>query len=729
MIDDFQPGPFTATDSEAYADPSASSGGSPPLHDHHRKHLMAAGYLPETIERGGYWSCDDEQARELLGISATEYRGHDFSGLVFPFPGTDYVKVRPDTPRLSAKGKVIKYEAPRGRSAEVFIPTSAADTSRDASKMLVLCEGEKKAEVLAQYGIAAVAIPGVWNSHDAEEKRDTGDWVLHQTLLRLPLQDREVGICFDHPDMDGGNISVMFAAKLLAEMLEEVGAKPHLTYVPAAGTEKVGADDYLVSIATEHRRFCATQMLLGAVPVEPRAWMKILSEEKDDGATITSQTIRRILIWSRVWWSAEAKTWKRFVNDVSKAKLVRPSVFDAELSKTPEVGRVFEPRTWVRTWLEDRGLTYSGADSAWKLGSTVWPIDRIQDAMSIDSFNAHTGIPDKVMLAALAELMAGAKSRVVAEVRDRIRYRPEDEFLHRGLAERAVALLTGGNGDDIDLAVFRHWLWLVKRKLWGKPVTDHVMMILDGRQRSGKSTAINMLLEPVRDVTAMPEGFSYLADERASFRLAEAFIHFIDEMEKASRTDVEAIKNKITSQRIEYRKLGTNSRIVAPNNAVFIGATNRPLDEQIHDPTGMRRFWVMKTPARMDWPVLNAFPWLRLWQSIDENGPSPIDGKWDQVSARQEQWRAKDSVEEFLATRCKRTEATVTSARVVYNAYSEWMRLQGRGSYMVSETRFGRRMDELDPDLKKRSNGIKYKLVLSDDNAVRVHDLLKDAAE
>ena len=53
----------------------------------------------------------------------------------------------------------------------------------------------------------------------------------------------------------------------------------------------------------------------------------------------------------------------------------------------------------------------------------------------------------------------------------------------------------------LDIAVVKHFVWQVKRKLIGLPVDHHIMPILFGKSGGGKSVAIHKLVEPLKELT------------------------------------------------------------------------------------------------------------------------------------------------------------------------------------------------------------------------------------
>ena len=216
------------------------------------------------------------------------------------------------------------------------------------------------------------------------------------------------------------------------------------------------------------------------------------------------------------------------------------------------------------------------------------------------------------------------------------------------LVDKFVEALTG-KIDDIDVKVIKHFLWQIKRKMFRKEVTYHMMPVLVGPTGCGKSVSISKLLDPIEPVVYADGDFKKLVDTREAFNLVENYIYFIDEMSKANYADVETIKNKITSKMIQYRILGTNNKFTGLNNATFIGCSNSNLDEIIKDSTSARRFYQINTKSKIDWDTINSIDFLELWRGIDEGQQSPyIFEDLEEISNRQEHIRHKAPAELFI---------------------------------------------------------------------------------
>lgn len=209
---------------------------------------------------------------------------------------------------------------------------------------------------------------------------------------------------------------------------------------------------------------------------------------------------------------------------------------------------------------------------------------------------------------------------------------------------------TGGK-DAVDQAVLQSFIWQVKRKLFEKPVKHHLMPIFKGRSGGGKSTLIEKMIAPFEGLI-WRASISDLDDERQRFGLIENYIFFADELAKASRADLGAVKNSITSNITQYRRMRQNEHGKGRNNATFIGASNEDVIDTFKDPTSARRFYQLNCQDCLDWKTINSFDFLGLWRSVDENdSESPLEknGILPELRKRQELIRFKDSVEQWLA--------------------------------------------------------------------------------
>lgn len=282
------------------------------------------------------------------------------------------------------------------------------------------------------------------------------------------------------------------------------------------------------------------------------------------------------------------------------------------------------------------------------------------------------------------------KERLLLDLRNHIKYIGEEGELEKWL--KAVKQ----DGDEADLSVLRHWIWQVKRKIFGLPVLNHIMPVFCGASGTGKSKAVEALIAPLRAVAADSD-LKRLGESREDFSLIENYIMFLDEMAKAGSTDIETLKSKITATFIQYRKLGTNSLVKGPQNCSFIGTSNYSVVDVIKDPTSARRYYELWIKDRCDWKTINELDYLAIWRSVDE---TKARGYYEEVEAtvkeRQELIRDRDSVEEWLEYDNLKPVDGVgvkeVNSRDLYDQYIRFMEFQKRERYLVSINKFGRLM-------------------------------------
>lgn len=239
----------------------------PELSPAHRRELEeGSGISPEIIAETGAWTATTKAELEGLGFRQD---GIKPPALVLPVltwvSGSDpaYHRIKPDAPRLDSKGKPKKYEQPAGQGCRVYcLPTArrlieglqgVPDRPSPALAYVFVTEGEKKAAALVSRGLAAIALPGVWNFSNRDALR--GDWDL------IGLKGQKVCIVFDSDAAT--NPHVRKAEGRLAELLRAMRAEAYICRLPTEPNgEKTGADDFFVrggtveeldSLIEEHR--------------------------------------------------------------------------------------------------------------------------------------------------------------------------------------------------------------------------------------------------------------------------------------------------------------------------------------------------------------------------------------------------------------------------------------------------------------------------------------------
>ena len=174
----------------------------------------------------------------------------------------------------------------------------------------------------------------------------------------------------------------------------------------------------------------------------------------------------------------------------------------------------------------------------------------------------------------------------------------------------------------------RQLIWQVKRRLRGERTYWEIMPVLISAQGTGKSSAVEKLGGPLDILFMADADFTLFEDKFRLRQLGRAYLVRLDEMGKASRTDMEAVKRTITQQEVQGRGMRSESERVIQRNASFIGTSNHSLSQLFHDSTGMRRF--VEIRCRDDryteeWgKAIRAIDYNLLWQcesGLDERSP------------------------------------------------------------------------------------------------------------
>ncbi len=250
------------------------SGPDARLRPEHLDHLRSSGLSDQTIAAARICSLSESQTRRLGYAKG-------LSGIGFPYPGTRitvagelhaYTRLRVDPERRREPGR--KYENPlkasidEGLTFYPYVPLDVDALRKDATRPVVVTEGEKKALKLTQEGWPAIGLPGVFLFTDPRSSRPPGKRPLHPDLERWRWRGRTVFVCFDSDRTDKEGVAL--AHERLCAALTRKGARVRDLGLPAlGGLDKTGADDFLV------RRGPAAfgDLVDRARPWEPFAWL------------------------------------------------------------------------------------------------------------------------------------------------------------------------------------------------------------------------------------------------------------------------------------------------------------------------------------------------------------------------------------------------------------------------------------------------------------------------
>ena len=193
-------------------------------------------------------------------------------------------------------------------------------------------------------------------------------------------------------------------------------------------------------------------------------------------------------------------------------------------------------------------------------------------------------------------IQLAARERIISPIRHYIEGLPPMEvdeahdFLTEVLNTHFSLRRYGEHPDAIRYSelVFRKWLIsAVARALRPACKADHVL-ILEGAQGAGKSTAIRILCGDAYFGDSLPK----LDSKDAADYVRGKWIIELAELSSVSKTEVEHVKAFITRTEEKFRPAYGRNEIAYQRRCVFIGTTNRT--DYLRDETGNRRFWPIK---------------------------------------------------------------------------------------------------------------------------------------
>ncbi len=157
------------------------------------------------------------------------------------------------------------------------------------------------------------------------------------------------------------------------------------------------------------------------------------------------------------------------------------------------------------------------------------------------------------------------------------------ERLHRWLYD-----YLGADGDDYTCAAGRWWMISAMARAYQPGCQADIMLVLEGRQGCGKSTACS-ILGGQHYLRKLPSMRDY---ERAAMTLAGKWVVEVGELDALRGAAATQVKDFLSMLVDDYRPPWGRFNVKQPRTCVFIGTTNE--GEYLSDPTGGRRFLPVK---------------------------------------------------------------------------------------------------------------------------------------
>jgi hypothetical protein len=205
-----------------------------------------------------------------------------------------------------------------------------------------------------------------------------------------------------------------------------------------------------------------------------------------------------------------------------------------------------------------------------------------------------------------------------------------------------------GKDSELDVMKVAQFIWQIKRKFFGLPVTHHLLVHVFGPQGVGKSTAIRQLVKAMNPLVLKLDTTD-LTDTRLLPALQRNYVGFLDEFDYPDKVSIESLKSLLTGDEKSYRKLYTNYDSSATINITVISAANRHIQEIIVDPTGMRRYAELVAGPTIDYDVTKDFDSDAAFRGVNELDEVGYSHRVrSQLEDEQKAMTMKDDIEMFL---------------------------------------------------------------------------------
>jgi hypothetical protein len=572
--------------------------------------------------------------------------------------------------------------------------------------------------------------------HITDESTYKTTWEsLHRDFLDIDASCKDTARLYFHSNPETRQV-----------FIEDGGLVPVIRTAPAITVQRPR------SVSTDADGF-ESATVRNKLPIEARNWLAGIDEYGEPWAPAKSErssTFYKLALlckergYSREW--CDEKLGARLRDDPSylkdyggahgvdeKIHSTLDQIFKKQSRHNqPEVytaAELSDARLYVSTWVDSHNLKVNRNGAFMLPSGETRSLNRLLDSVRLDyerhvsEFQQAQSKLDKedqikvkkinhlLLESGMREYVARKREEHSRALEQRVAYNGETELTE---LRKFVKALTGKE-DAVVEAVLAHFIWQVKRKIFGIKVSYHLMPIITGPQGNGKSWNVRYgFLKPLDDFIATPT-LTDLSDRRHFEAYMYNFVVFCDEMQNADQADVEGLKNFISAEKQTAREMYSTTIMEFRQNCTPIGCSNRSLATLIYDPTGMRRFFEIASDPDMPkngWEIFNTIDYERLWRQVDESkqGRGYLEPIWDKLKVSQEELRMQDPVESFLeeteAGMTEGCETTVVKSSDLYSHYRQFCNVNGH-KYRTSNW-FGVKLKEYGIEKRRIRNGEKH---------------------
>jgi len=221
----------------------------------------------------------------------------------------------------------------------------------------------------------------------------------------------------------------------------------------------------------------------------------------------------------------------------------------------------------------------------WGEGGSPW-VPRLwtdQDDRLLAAWLQHHGID-------ISDKLASDAAQTVARERS---YHPIRDYLNGLTWDGAARVSTwlsaylGADKNPYHNEIGKRWLVSGIARIYKPAIKADCMLILEGQQGSGKSTALKVL-----GGEWFTDEIGELGSKDAAMSIAGRWIIEFGELEEFKGASLEKLKAFLSRTIDRFRPPYGRSVVDSPRQCIFAGTTNP--EEYLHDSTGNRRFWPVK---------------------------------------------------------------------------------------------------------------------------------------
>jgi putative DNA primase/helicase len=253
-------------------------------------------------------------------------------------------------------------------------------------------------------------------------------------------------------------------------------------------------------------------------------------------------------------------------------------------------------------------------------------------------------------------------------------FHPIQDYL-RGLKwDREVRLDTwlstylGAEISDYSMAVAVKWMVGAVKRVMAAPCKMDCVLILEGYQGLGKSTAMNILAGDWFLDTPIVIG-----DKDAYQQMQGKWIVELAELDSFNKADSNRAKSFFSSEKDRFRPAYGEQVIDLPRQCVFVGTTNQ--ESYLKDATGNRRYWPVQC-RRIDFDALRRDRdqlWAEAFQRYTQGVVSHVLPEEDHLFEREQSQRFmhdswEDVIVDWLDEPERRTQLRFTIGEIFAGA-------------------------------------------------------------